>query len=304
MASVDLSGSDEFNQGLIISQPPEGAKAKDLGAKLHGPGQIAVPIMDKSEALAKQTHRGRPMALVSLPEGINADEFRTVLSATYMAYVGGANGAGTGAPPNIQEVMYYLGGNFNEARVAVIMGTKAFKAACEARGIATENRPGLTVEQDLALSIILDPSAGKSLTTRLKKAGVSMAKYKAWKKQPVFKAHLDAIGSSILKELETDMMVTLGGLGADGDLNAIKFAYEVTGRHDPTQKQVMNAQELVVQFIGIIQKHITDPELLQAVGNDLLMLASASGAAQAIKPTAQQPKLPEIEPDVNIDYQE
>jgi len=268
---------------------PEGKKGKGAGIVPYGDNQIALPKMDPAETLRKTTHAGREMAVISLPEGVGRDEFKDVVAAAYMAYVGGVSGEeatkASGAAPTLKHVMLYLGDRYPEARVATIMGTKAYREACEARGIAMSKRPGLTQRQDLALSIILDPSAGKGLSQRLRRAGVKPAEYEAWKKNPVFAAHLDAIGNSVLKNAETDMMVTLKGLAVDGDLGALKFAFEVTGRHDPNQQQVMNAQDLMVQFISIIQRHVKDPDTLQAIASDFTMLASASGAA----PTKQGP---------------
>src|SRR5690606_14250703 len=110
------------------------------------------------------------------------------------AYIGGVYGKQpTGAPPTLQEISAYVSG-MSEPKVKMIMAHPAFKKACEARGIAVGKRPGITAKQDLALSVILDPTAGISLRQRLKKAGVPMATYRAWLRNPQFRAYVDQLG--------------------------------------------------------------------------------------------------------------
>lgn len=280
--------------GEMVSHVPKGKKGLMLGMVATQPnkqkgGTVVIPRMTTQETLNKVPHGGKPLATIELPPNVNYAEFKRVLSAAYLAYIGGVRGdealQATGAAPELNDVMPYVP-DLLEARVKTIMGTEAFRQACEARGIAMAPRPGLTPEQDYALSIILDPTAGAGLQQRLRKAGVSMAKYRAWKRNPVFKAHVQGLADGILKEYEDDMLTTLTGLATGGDLRAIQYAFEVSGKHNPSAQQVMNSKELMIQFMTIIQKHVKDPSLLQAIGNDFMLLAGASGTVnpQPINP--------------------
>lgn len=289
--------------GEMVSNVPEGKKGLHLGmvetTNRQKGGKVLIPKLDSNETLARTPHGGRPLVEVELPPNVNYKEFKQVLSGAYLAYIGGVNGdealQATGAAPTLSDVMPYMPGDLTENRVKTIMGTQAFRAACEARGIALSPRPGITPEQDYALSIILDPTAGAGLAQRLKKAKVSMAKYRAWMRNPVFKAHVQGLADGVLKEYESDMLTSLTGLAVDGDLNAIKFAFEVSGKHNPAANQVMNSRELMVQFMTIIQKHVQDPALLQAIGNDFMLLAGASGTVPSqTQPQQAQPVV--IEP--------
>lgn len=270
--------------GDIVSNVPEGKKGLNVGilevTNRQKGGKVILPKLSTEETLARTKHDGKPMVEIDLPNNVSFAEFKRVLSAAYMAYIGGVNGdealQGTGAAPELNDVMPYIP-DLPENRVKTIMGTEAFRAACEARGIAMAPRPGLTPEQDYALSIILDPTAGSGLQQRLKKAGVSMAKYRAWKRNPVFKAHVQGLADGVLKEYEDDMLTSLTGLAVNGDLKAIQFAFEVSGKHNPAANQVMNSKELMIQFMTIIQKHVKDSATLQAIGNDFMLLAGASG---------------------------
>lgn len=259
--------------------------------------EILVPRMTNEQTLRREhpSQAAQGFERISLPPNVTLGEFREVVSAAYLAYIGGPTGKqatkGTGAPPEPKEVHAYLPEHYTLDRVSVIMGTSAFRQACQARGISISSKPGLTSEQEYALSILLDPTAGRSLSQRLRKAGISKAKYDAWKRNPVFRGHLANMGQRILKDYEDDMMVTLAGSATEGDLNAIKFAFEVSGRHDPNARSVMDARQLMVQFVEIVKTHVKDPETLAAIGREFVLLASQSGAVEPTGPDYGSPLL-------------
>src|SRR5690606_4919446 len=286
--------------GQLISAVPEGKRGQHLGmvplrlsTSKRGENVIAIPKMDRDETLVKTPHGGKPMEVIEL-NGIDYDDFKEVLAGAYLAYIGGVYGKQpTGAPPTLQEISAYVSG-MSEPKVKMIMAHPAFKKACEARGIAVGKRPGITAKQDLALSVILDPTAGISLRQRLKKAGVPMAKYRAWLRNPQFGAYVDQLGGGILKEFENDMMVALTGLAVEGDRESIKLAFEISGKHNPRTQETMNVREVMVQIMHAIQRHVTDPVVLQRLGSEIMMIAGASGASDATTVNAS-PDKPAIE---------
>jgi len=238
---------------------------------------ILVPKMDRAAALRKDNPAGHLMQKVALPDGIDADDFRIVLSGAYLAYLGEKTKS-RGAAPLPEDVAKYV--SVGLSKIQKIMVLPAFREACEARGIAYSSRQGLTQEQDFALQIILDPSFNGGLEQRLKKAKVPMSKYRAWLKNPVFRNYLESVGGSVLKDFEANMLVALANRASNGDVNAIKYAFEVSGKHDPTQRQVMDGQRLMLQMVEIIKTHVKDPEVLNAIGAELVMLGNAAGLNQ------------------------
>lgn len=269
----------------IVSRVPEGKKGLGDGLVPLQANRVAVPVMTSNEVLARTPHGGRPMEIIDLPKNLEPEEFKAVLSAAYLAYIGGVSGAGSakGTAIGLNEVKRYLSVNLSDAKLQKVIESEAFKRAALARGVELAPRPGITPEQDLALAIITDPTAGVGLAQRLKKAGVTMAKYRAWLRQPVFRNYVQKLGDGVLKEFEHDIMNSLAGLAVDGDLNAIKYAFEVSGKHNPRDQQIMDVQAVMRSMMLIIQKHVKDPETLQAIGSEIMMLAGASGAASDTK---------------------
>lgn len=68
--------------------------------------------------------------------------------------------------------------------------------------------------------------------------------------------------------------------GLSGDLNAIKFAYELTGRHDPAKQQMVDLNRMVMLLLEVITKYIRDPQVLTQINNDVdLILKGKTPAA-------------------------
>lgn len=273
--------------GLLISKVPEGKKglAVGLATLAQGPNTtvFVIPHMDNDEVLTMTPHGGRRMVAVEV-DGINSEDFKAVLSGAYMAYIGrdpktltGEGTNTTGAAPTFEQIRGFVP-RMSDAKIKKIMASDGFRKACEVRGIAMTLRPGMTPKQDAALNIILDPTQSPSLKARLSKARVPMATYRAWMRQPQFRAYVEGLAGGMLKEFEGDMMTTLVGLAVEGDREAIKFAFEMSGKHNPKAQETLNVKEVMLQFISIIQRHVTDPETLQRIGNDIMLLTGAQQA--------------------------
>lgn len=51
---------------------------------------------------------------------------------------------------------------------------------------------------------------------------------------------------------------------ANGDVNALKFLFEVTGRYNPAQQQAIDAQELIAIMVDVAQQVMSkNPEMLE-----------------------------------------
>lgn len=280
--------TDTNEEGVLVSKVPEGKKGLALGMVplAQGPSTtvFVIPAMDNDEVLKMTPHGGRTMVAVEV-EGINGEDFKAVLSGAYMAYIGrdaktltGEGTNTTGAAPTFEQIKEFVPW-MSDAKIKKIMASKGFRDACEVRGIAMTMRPGMTPKQDAALNIILDPSQSISLKERLRRARVPMAQYRAWMKQPQFRAYVEGLAGGMLKDFEADMMTSLVGLAVEGDREAIKYAFEMSGKHNPKQQDSLNVKEVMLQIISIIQRHVTDPETLHNIGNEIMLLTGAQQAA-------------------------
>lgn len=273
MATDDFTlddNADELNKTPALRPGDK----DNLGLVNAGENSVMVPMMGKNDTLKRKDPTGAPMIKVTLPGGISVADFRQVISGAYLAYTGDRRAKGAwNNTPTPEDVKKFT--NLPLDKVQKIMGSPAYGRACEARGINFGHV--LTQQQELALQVLLDPTIKGGLEKRLKKIGISMAVYRAWLKNPIFRKYMDEVAGNILKDLENDMAVALAGRAADGDLNAIKYAWEVTGKYNPQDRQIMDGQRLMLQMVEIIKKHVKDPEILNSIGNELVLLGNAAG---------------------------
>lgn len=196
-----------------------------------------------------------------VPNGVAVDTFRNVLSATYAAH------CYLHRNPSVAEIAEHS--SHTKHTIAKIIQTVEFKEAIAERGITWGGSSGLSPEQQYTLSILLNPTDRRSLQAKLKSAGITYTKYRGWLKQPVFSRYLMQQAEEVLTDHHGDMMVALANKGISGDLNAIKFAYELTGRHNPAANQVIDLQRVVGLLLEVITKHVTDASILNRIVADI-----------------------------------
>jgi hypothetical protein len=202
---------------------------------------------------------------LAIPAGETPDNFRRVVGAAYTAWVG----SGSARLPDVNDVMEYTG-SMTRKVVGRILGSEEFTTAIQARGVPWHTGGGLTAQQMLALSVMTDPTNRKNPAAKLKAVGVSYGQYRAWLKEPLFKRKLDQITESMVQDHIADMQVALTNKAVNGDLNAIKFVYEMTGKHDPASKEVIQLKAVITMLLEVLSRHLSaQPELLQAVAVDI-----------------------------------
>jgi hypothetical protein len=136
---------------------------------------------------------------------------------------------------------------------------------------------GLTYEMTSTVAVLLDTTRVDSLRSRLRDVGVTYNTYQTWLKFAPFRNMIEAGADQMLSNSYVDMNRALVQQAVKGDVNAIKFAYELTGRYDPNSKQVMEVNAVIASMVEIIQKHVTDQDTLSSIALDLQMLAAANG---------------------------
>ena len=150
------------------------------------------------------------------------------------------------------------------------MTTPAYRQDMIERGIAVDvdipigQSNGLTAEQISVLSHLSDTTTTKGIPSRLKELGVKPATYRAWLRQKPFNDAIRAMAGNALQDAIPMAETMLSAQAQAGDLRAIKFLFEVTGRHDPARQQAVDTQALVGVIIDCIQEVLgREPELLK-----------------------------------------
>jgi len=163
--------------------------------------------------------------------------------------------------------------------VAQIFSSRGFKRCITIRGvdISPYIKNGLTSEQMYVISFITDPTVTGALGTRLKKVGVKYSTWRAWMRNSTFRDTFNSIASQLLEDNFHEVERGLLNSATKGDINAIKFSYEITGRWDPNKKNAMDVASVLASVVEIISKHVTNPLTLQAIAGELAMLSAANG---------------------------
>jgi len=154
--------------------------------------------------------------------------------------------------------------------------TQDFKSGMAERGIEVEESESLTQEQIACISLLTNLSDRRSLGSKLKALGIKEPKYRGWLKQKVFNDAIRSIAGRGLEEAIPLAEVALSQAAIDGDLHAIKFFFEVTGRHNPSQQQAIDAQALIAIMVDVAQEVLgSDPEKLRQY-TDLVRMKAQS----------------------------
>ncbi|QSJ04808.1 hypothetical protein [Cellulosimicrobium phage DS1] len=229
--------------------------------------ELLVPEMSADETAENTPARGRQLLRVRPPHGVPLDKFRLVVSNAFALYqLHGAFGTDslverTGLTPGI---------------VGKIVTSAEFKIALETRGVAVDPEVrGLTVEQEQALLILTDPTAGP-LSKKLKAIGWSYAKYKSNMKHAPFAEQMRGVTEQTLAD-NSDSFVVLEALALNGDLNAIKYKHLLNGTYDPNRQQNIDVVAIISTVFEAVTKHVKDPEVLQGLAQDLQGIARAVG---------------------------
>lgn len=123
---------------------------------------------------------------------------------------------------------------------------------------------GLTAEQISVISHLTDTTTTKGIPSRLKELGIKPVTYRAWLRQKPFNDAIKKLAGNALTDAIPMAETMLATQAQAGDLRAIKFLFEVTGRHDPMRQQQVDTQALIAVMIDCIQQVLGQhPELLK-----------------------------------------
>lgn len=168
--------------------------------------------------------------------------------------------------------------NYSPMAVQRIVESRDFRLkAVHSRKLPLIKKSLLSPDEFRAVAIMTDPRIKGGLNTRLKAAGLSMQQYNNLMLQPEFKEAITTNAEMILTNSLAEVNTGLVNAAAKGDVPAIKFYYEVTGRYNPNDQKVMDVMAVLSGVVEILQKHITDPATLERLAGDLSLLAAKVG---------------------------
>lgn len=152
--------------------------------------------------------------------------------------------------------------------------------------IAPSNNPFaghiLSEKQVQVANIMMDTLDKRSRLKKLTELGVSTLEYNRWLKDPVYRSYCLERAENMLHENMPVAHMSLLDRVAQGDMVALKYYYAMTGRYREKSSagievNVQNnyGSDTLISIVEIIQKHVKDPEVLAAIGEDILALHGA-----------------------------
>lgn len=183
-----------------------------------------------------------------------------------------------GTIPTVAEVASRTGNIPKMVEIQRIVESQNFRVRAIAnRGLPIIAKSMLTPEQFRAIAIITDPTVAGGLEKRLKKAGITYSIYKNWMLTPQFKEAVTKNAELILDNSLSDVNTGLVKRASNGDVNAIKFYYEITGRYNPNDQKTLDVMQVLNGVIEVIQKYVTDPVALEGIAAGISMVAAGNG---------------------------
>jgi hypothetical protein len=127
-----------------------------------------------------------------------------------------------------------------------------------------------------AIAFVTDVTQNGSLAGRLRKLGITGSRWRAWLREPEFRSTFNSVANQLFEDNFHEVERGLFNSATKGDITAIKFAYEITGRWDPNAKNAMDVAAVLGRVVEIISKHVTDPTTLLKIAGEMEMLSSVA----------------------------
>jgi hypothetical protein len=163
-----------------------------------------------------------------------------------------------------------------------------FRAACRERGISLRGleiigrgthaewkRYMLSEQQLTVANVLLDLTDTRSAKKKLADLGIPTQTYQSWLRDPGFQNYIRARAENALGDNQHEAHLALIDRVRSGDMGAIKYYNELTGRYVPASQggNAMDAMMIVMRVLEIIQQRVQNPELQSVIATDLMKLA-------------------------------
>ena len=149
----------------------------------------------------------------------------------------------------------------------------------------------LTEEQLTVANVLLDITDTRSAKKKLQDLGISTAKYQSFLKDPTYQDYIQSRAESMLGENQHEAHIALVDRVRSGDMSAIKYYNEITGRYVPSRGESnINVTLILMQMLEIIQRHVRDLGTQELIAQEFLALSEPTRTVKgALVPTPEAP---------------
>lgn len=157
--------------------------------------------------------------------------------------------------------------------------SKFYNECLKNRGIRQDER-FFSEKQVAAIALITNFADQRPTDAKLAGIGVTPEMYNGWMQDRAFKRELQSRADEVLDNVYPEAQTALAKKVRSGDVPALKFYYEITGR--ASSPEAINLKMTMAKMIEAVQKHVKDPAVLQAIASEL----------QGVAPVADVPATP------------
>lgn len=161
--------------------------------------------------------------------------------------------------------------------------SKFYMNCLKDRGISKEANY-FSEKQVAAISLITNIFDPRPVNAKLSAIGVTPEEYHGWMSNPSFKNELTNRAEEIMDNVFPEAQAALAKQVKNGNIPALKFYYEITGRAQ--SQETINVKIMMMKVIEAVQKHVKDPEVLAAIASDIQAAKQLSVATPELPATA------------------
>lgn len=172
--------------------------------------------------------------------------------------------------------------SLTKKEVETIWPSSKFQKSLETRGIATTKNPNLTLRQETFLQAYLNPMNLKTPQVLAKQMKITAIELDGWTRQKEFAKAMSAKAQDNLEKYIPMADQALGQLVQQGDMKAITFLNQLTGRFDANKAGVIDIASVMMQVQDVILRHVREPEIKRNIARELIMIANGQNPMAAI----------------------
>lgn len=177
--------------------------------------------------------------------------------------------------PDTMTLMQEFG--LSREEVIFINQQKMWLKCLDRRGIRRPNvdEDFLSAKQQAVIALITNYHDTRHKSVKLAVVGCSEEEYNGWMQDKAFKSAITNRSEEVLNNVGVDANVALGQLIQAKDFRALKFYFEITGK--ASSPEAINVKQTMQVLIEAVQKHVKDPEVLQAIAAEVNQVRNIQG---------------------------
>lgn len=208
----------------------------------------------------------------------------------------------TGSIPTEERISDVTG--LAPSTIKTYMRDEKFREALQRRGVQlihSEEEEILSLDQLTVAAMLVNTHDKRSMREKLEELQVETATLNSWLRDPRFTAHIRKRVEAKFADADTTAYLSLLKNMEAGSMDAIKMFMEMRGLYTPKLKMEIDVHTVLVSVVEIVQVHVKDPMILQAIANDLEQIPGVSQGQAPIDVSLRElPKVLEATPIVPV----